>query len=74
MKHSDTPPFFSTQETYTNGILACVHPLVVQYIYFVITTQPRGHTGMGQVFTFARVGWWNIVHVRMLHPIVARLE
>ena len=26
-----------------------------------------GHTGMQQVFTFAHVGWWNIVQVRMLH-------
>ena len=32
------------------------------------TVQPRGHTGMGQVFTFASMrGWWNIVQVRMLH-------
>ena len=22
---------------------------------------------MGQVFTFARVGWWNIIQVKMLH-------
>ena len=22
---------------------------------------------MGQVLTFARVGWWNIVQVKMLH-------
>ena len=26
-----------------------------------------GHTGMGQMFTIARVGWWNNVQVRMLH-------
>ena len=28
--------------------------------------QSSGCTGMVQVFTFARVEWWNIVQVRML--------
>ena len=35
--------------------------------YLACTVQPRGHTGMGQVFTFAGMRWWNIVQVRMLH-------
>ena len=30
------------------------------------TTQRREHTGMGQVFTIARVEYWNIVQVKML--------
>ena len=38
---------------------------------FSICCATRGgggrHTGMEQVFTFARVGWWNIAQVRMLH-------
>ena len=30
-------------------------------------TTPGGQTGMGQVFTFGRVGQWNTLQVKMLH-------
>ena len=35
--------------------------------HLACTAQPRGHTGLGQVFLFAYVRWWNIVQVKMLH-------
>ena len=28
----------------------------------------QGHTGMGQVFTFGRVGWLNIMQVKNVTP------
>ena len=34
--------------------------------HLACTVQPGvGCTGMGQVFAFAHVEWWNIVQVRM---------
>ena len=38
--------------------------------HLACTAQPKGQTGMGQVIAFARVGWWNIVQVVMLHWVV----
>ena len=34
----------------------------------------RGHTGMEQVFTFARVEWWSMVEVGMLHRIACTVQ
>ena len=34
--------------------------------------QPWGYTRKRQVFTFALVGWWSIVQVRMLHRFVTQ--
>ena len=42
-------------------------PLALIEYYLAFSAQPREYTGMGQVFTFARVGWWNIVQMRILH-------
>ena len=33
--------------------------------HLACTLQPRECTGMGKVFIFACVGWWNIVQMRM---------
>ena len=45
---------------------SCVCPGCAVH-HITCTVQPRGRTGMGQLFSFARVRWWNIVQVRMLH-------
>ena len=41
---------------------------VVHHLAF--TAEPRELTGMGQVFTFARMEWWNIVQVVILHRVI----
>ena len=38
-------------------------------ISFSVYWVTKGHTEMGQMFTFVRVGWWNIVQEKMLHQI-----
>ena len=38
---------------------------IFQYTWRVYTNG----IGMGQVFPFARMGWWNIARVRMLHRL-----
>ena len=42
-------------------------PQGCEHIILACTAQPRGYTGMGKVFRSARVGWWDIVQVGMLH-------
>ena len=41
-------------------------PLGCTVHYLARTSQPRGNTGMGKVFTFDCLEWSNIVQVRML--------
>ena len=35
--------------------------------YLVCIAQSSEHIGMGKVFIFARVGWWDIVQLIMFH-------
>ena len=46
---------------------AFVYALCCPVHLLAVLPHPRGCTRMGQVFIIARVGWWNIVAVRMLH-------
>ena len=48
----------------------CERPWVV---VFRSACAGGGGAAVGQVFTFERVGWWNIVQVRMLHPVTIKL-
>ena len=42
-------------------------PVVCVVHHLACTMQPKGHTGIGQMFPFLHMGWWNIVQVKMLH-------
>ena len=67
MQHSDTPPF----PVHVRGVYKWIHLCVC--VSFGLHNVPFGTYalnnpgGRGQVFTFASVGCWNVVVVRMLH-------
>ena len=55
-------PIFSTHKGYTQMEYPFVYaPWVVQYIIWHVLCKPREHTGMGQVFAFARAGGSGIL-------------
>ena len=43
------------------------HLCTLLRLHSTSTVQSRWHAGMGQVFTFTLLVWWNFVKVRMLH-------
>ena len=71
---SYAPIFRYTSWVYANGIpvhLFVYPPGDVQYIILHVLHNPGGgNTGIGKMFTFAHVGWWNIVQTRMLHRLL----
>ena len=64
------PLFSSTQKGRTHTHIWNIHlctPTHCTLHHLVCPVGCPGNIGMGQVFTFARVGWWNIVQNTMIH-------